>query len=187
MRAHCKTCEIELTPGLRAGGKSDHLCKPCLKEYKRGYYIKNKERLQVQFKIRHEERMANDPEYKAKRRSFMKEYNKTYDYKSHYANNKDKYKVNRDKYRAKPETKILRLAEVRKRQADKLQATPPWASKGYMRLFYEGAKMESERTGREVEVDHIIPLRHKLVCGLHCEQNMQWLFSEDNKSKSNTF
>lgn len=35
------------------------------------------------------------------------------------------------------------------------------------------------------EVDHIIPLNHPLVCGLHCVANLQYLTVEANREKSN--
>jgi hypothetical protein len=72
-------------------------------------------------------------------------------------------------------------------RAKKLNATPTWANKKYIKLWYELAIMEEKRTGRKVHVDHIIPIRGKLVCGVHCEDNMQLLFAEDNCSKSNAF
>ena len=74
-----------------------------------------------------------------------------------------------------------------KYRAAKLQATPSWVREGYIKLFYEGAKLEEVRTGRKVHVDHIIPLQSKTVCGLHCEDNLQLLFLEDNMSKGNRY
>jgi hypothetical protein len=47
------------------------------------------------------------------------------------------------------------------------------------------AKLDEIKTGRKVHVDHIVPLNHRLVCGLHCEHNLQLLFSEENIKKSN--
>lgn len=75
---------------------------------------------------------------------------------------------------------------ARKRTIRK-QATPPWANQKYISLFYKFAQMESDRTGRKVVVDHIIPISSPKVCGLHCEFNLQFLFDEDNRAKSNKF
>lgn len=37
------------------------------------------------------------------------------------------------------------------------------------------------------EVDHIVPIKHPLVCGLHSITNLQYLTILDNRSKSNKF
>ena len=46
--------------------------------------------------------------------------------------------------------------------------------------FYENRPLE-------YEVDHIIPLNHELVCGLHIPNNFQYLTREENIFKSNKF
>lgn len=37
------------------------------------------------------------------------------------------------------------------------------------------------------EVDHIVPIKHALVCGLHCLANLQYLPATVNRRKSNTW
>lgn len=71
------------------------------------------------------------------------------------------------------------------RRAKKLLATPKWASSKYIALFYEMARLESERLGVEIHVDHIVPLKSSRVCGLHCEHNLQLLVASENLTKSN--
>lgn len=43
------------------------------------------------------------------------------------------------------------------------------------------------RPSEDHHLDHIIPLNHPDVCGLHNTCNFQWLTSEENMSKSNSF
>lgn len=72
-------------------------------------------------------------------------------------------------------------------RAAKLQATPIWANNKYIKLFYEIALLEEQRTGKACHVDHIIPLQNGIVCGLHNEFNLQVLFGVDNLRKRNKF
>lgn len=80
---------------------------------------------------------------------------------------------------------MARLSPSECYQISKVERTPVWANKQYIELWYKLAKIEEERTGRKVHVDHIIPLNGKTVSGLHSEDNMQLLFAEDNIAKSN--
>jgi len=65
--------------------------------------------------------------------------------------------------------------------------TPPWADLNTVRLFYSEAKKLSEITGVQYVVDHIIPRKHPLVCGLHNQFNLQVITRKENSLKSNKF
>lgn len=60
----------------------------------------------------------------------------------------------------------------RKRKAI-IEATPPWADREEIRRIYR----ESVRLSRELKMDfqvvHLIPVRHRLVCGLHVPENLR--------------
>lgn len=66
-------------------------------------------------------------------------------------------------------------------------ATPPWADMEAIKAFYVEAARLTIETGIKHEVDHIIPLRHKLVCGLHCPANLRVITSAENRIKNNKF
>jgi len=86
-------------------------------------------------------------------------------------------------WRAENPAKVRRYC--RQRYAIKKQAMPSWAKQGYIDLFYKLAVIEAARIGAAVEVDHIVPLQSDLVCGLHCEDNLQLLTRKVNMSKGN--
>lgn len=45
----------------------------------------------------------------------------------------------------------------------------------------------TEATGIEHHVDHIHPLVHPLICGLHVPANLQVITGSENVQKSNRF
>ena len=61
------------------------------------------------------------------------------------------------------------------------QATPIWADKETIKDFY----MEAQYFN--LQVDHIVPLIHEAVCGLHVPDNMQLLSLSENARKGNRF
>ena len=73
-----------------------------------------------------------------------------------------------------------RNAYQNQRRALKIMACPPWVGKEELSQIYEGCP-------KGHHVDHIIPLKHDLVCGLHVPWNLQYLSPEGNRRKSNKF
>jgi hypothetical protein len=67
------------------------------------------------------------------------------------------------------------------------QATPPWADKEAIRLIYEMSKTITAQTGIQHHVDHIIPLKSDLVCGLHIAENLRIIPAVHNLRKGNKF
>lgn len=76
-------------------------------------------------------------------------------------------------------------ALIARRRAAKARATPSWADHDVIRAFYVEAARLTEETGVQYEVDHFYPILGKLVCGLHCETNLQIISKSENSSKNN--
>ena len=79
------------------------------------------------------------------------------------------------------------LLRARKYRAKLRRATPPWADKAKIRAVYKEAKMLTKATGLLHSVDHKIPLKGELVCGLHVEYNLEVVLHKDNMRKGNFF
>jgi hypothetical protein len=71
--------------------------------------------------------------------------------------------------------------------ADRLRRTPPWADLKAIRKIYEESHRVTKETGLEHHVDHIIPMRGKLVSGLHIAENLRVLPGPENLAKGSKF
>lgn len=69
----------------------------------------------------------------------------------------------------------------------RILATPEWVDMAPIKERYMEAAYLTALTGRRYVVDHIIPLQHERVCGLHVAWNMQVLTYAANSAKSNYF
>lgn len=65
-------------------------------------------------------------------------------------------------------------------EARKRNAMPAWADPELIALIYDCCP-------RGYHVDHVIPLRGKNVCGLHVENNLQYLTEKENLRKGNKY
>ena len=68
-----------------------------------------------------------------------------------------------------------------------LNATPYWANINAINEIYKQASMMSKVNNVKYEVDHIIPLQGKNVCGLHNEFNLQILTMTENRIKATKY
>jgi hypothetical protein len=98
---------------------------------------------------------------------------------------KEYYEANKEYVRAQQKeyylnNKSLFIAYRAKRRAAKLQATPKWANLVTIKEIYQTCPSG-------YHVDHIVPLQNEIVCGLHCEFNLQHLPASENLSKGNRF
>lgn len=66
------------------------------------------------------------------------------------------------------------------RRAAKLQRTPMWSDAKAVEEFYLNCP-------DDMHVDHVVPLRGRLVSGLHVLNNLQYLDKKANISKGNKF
>mgnify|MGYP001617069862 FL=1 len=77
------------------------------------------------------------------------------------------------------------LAANARRRAAHAKATPMWANRFFIEEAYRLAELRTRVLGYPWHVDHIVPLRSPLVCGLHVENNLRVIPGIENSRKGN--
>jgi 5-methylcytosine-specific restriction endonuclease McrA len=187
---YCANCKIykQISNFNSNKSKKDKLhtqCKICCIAYAKKYYAKNKQKLLEEQKLRamnRKEEISNvaKQRYSAKKSEILEANSKYYSENKTqiYQIKKQWVDINKDKI----------ISYKAQRRAKKLNATPTWLNKEQRKLiqnFYKEARQLKLLTGIAYEVDHIIPLQGKLVCGLHVPWNLQILKESENCSKGN--
>lgn len=88
----------------------------------------------------------------------------------------------------KANNKTWVLADTKARRRKHREATPPWLTrkqKSEIRQLYQIAITMTQTTGEQYVIDHIVPLRSDIVCGLHVAWNLRVITRAENLQKSN--
>lgn len=100
--------------------------------------------------------------------------------------NKEKVSVTKKAYAQDNKYKVN--ASVARRAAAKVQRTPIWLTQDdhwMIEQAYELAALRTAMFGFSWHVDHVLPLRGKLVSGLHTPYNLQVIPGAENCRKGN--
>lgn len=162
--------------------KSGGTCRNCVRLQAADWRANNKEASRAIYSKFYEENKDRLIEEGRALQPKNNEYSKAY-----RENNKEQRRLTGQKWRAKNKDKITFYANARR--AMKLRATPKWAEDEWeqiLALYAEAARLQEE-TGVKYHVDHIIPLKSDLVCGLHCLANLRVITQRENNQKCNKF
>lgn len=97
-------------------------------------------------------------------------------------NNPTKRAASTERYRKANTAYYAEYASLRSRNMK--HAKPKWLDEFEMLWI---AEIYDAASKRGLEVDHIVPIKGKTVCGLHVPWNMQLLTRSENSKKSNKF
>jgi hypothetical protein len=200
----CISCKIQETVQWYTGPR----CKPC---YRREHRIANIEKYKQKDSKFYE---ANQEKIKARQNKYYEEHQEECKErsKSHRDLVGDQRREGYfEDYYSKPENKIKReVATLRWRRANpekQLQVWRDWSKRNlpyraYQRALYRAKKVKAtpkwltsehldqiraiyETCPKGYDVDHQIPLKSKLVCGLHVPWNLKAIPSTENRQKNN--
>lgn len=179
-----KRCSVE---GCTQKPYGKGLCNP---HYKQEWNQLNKTKLAAKRVENAQARKAYNKAWEERNREARKLYNRQRraTNKEHYrllkqswiAKNKEHVKRYEKEYNSSTKGRALRNAKNAHRRACRRAATPRWVCLDALkRIFLDCPKSYT--------VDHIIPLKNELVCGLHVPWNLQYLTGSENSIKINKF
>ena len=188
-------------------GRSSH-CKKCCSDRLASWLEKNADRNNEARKKYRDSHKSQKKSYDAERRVRLNASLREYDKNRHpsrkaahntkcreyYSDNRDdllaKARLFRSNNRARLNAEArsdkskIKAKRSRRRAAIK-SAIPRWFDRAEVLRIYRECERISSVTDIEHQVDHIVPLRAKTVCGLHWHGNLQVIPKEENLRKSN--
>jgi hypothetical protein len=178
------------------------VCKTCTVAAQRAYDVGNRDKINATRRNRYQQIKEKVLKYNAEWARNRLEYTKNRQ-KVWYENNKERlsekakeyWKANKEariayKKRYYEQKKEIHILASARRRAAKQQRYPLW-DREFTELVHaeakELAKRRKQLTGFNWHVDHIIPLRGKLVSGFHVWNNLQVIPEVMNRAKLNKF
>lgn len=178
----CRTCATEKpTSDFYAGGGS---CKECVKARAARWYANNKKRARRNIATYQK---ANPERVRAWHAKWLDNNRQRHSevarqYCARYPERRRQTKANW--YNENKHRHTMYWANWK---AAKLKATPKWANRFLIAEAYRLARLRTKTLGMKWHVDHIVPLQHPLVCGLHVEHNLRVIPATENLRKWNRF
>jgi len=172
----CYICILEKSQKWRSNNRHYH------EKYNHEYRENNKEQLSDDQKKRYRQLKTINPDvFKEKDRK---------NHKTYRTKHLNKIRAMNKQYRT-INSGIIN-AKTAKRRAIKMQATPTWSDIQKIREIYQDCQdinIMNKLIGgtNKFVVDHIIPLKNNLVCGLHVPENLRIILESENCMKHNKF
>ena len=193
----CTKCGVEKSATAQNFGRDGkakdgffYWCRPCVAAHGAVYYARNRARIIAMAVIKKRERRAWDTalverERKWARERKRKKHSDPVAYEQHLKRGREWRHANPDRVKGfKHQAPEKAAARQRIRAARMRRATPSWADRSVIAEFYNLARQLTAKTGVRHEVDHMIPLWGRSVCGLHVETNLQVVPHYVNERKS---
>lgn len=189
----CNCCKAEKssTEFFKDSSKKDGLstlCKPCKYAAHKKWVAAHPEKMRA-YKDVYASVPENQVKKNAQQRKARSDNRDAYNAKSraYYAENKDRAYANARKWwLANPERVAQYKAERRAAHRNAF-FVPTEDDLFLVEEAYSLRDLRNKLTGKQWEVDHVIPLNNELVCGLHAWWNLQVIPMRANRSKHNTF
>lgn len=176
----CKTCGIEKPLDdfhiRKESGKPRTECKACWRIKTNAWSAANIQKRRAialkWAKSNYDYIRSKKAEYRAKDPVGMRKWS---------IENPEKMKACRDRW--ENNNKDRKAAHAAARRARVRNAIPSWADLFFIEEAFHIARLRTKMLGSEWEVDHIVPLAGKTVCGLHVISNIRVIPRSENRKK----